>query len=259
MAFSAVNSKRGFWTFLSVCMLLGVWTGASMLVSNDLLPTPVSVFQIALQEIASGELILHLTITLGRVLAAFVVSMALGSVIGITLGLRRHANLLFDFWLIFFLNLPALVTIVLCYMWFGLTEVAAVMAVSINKIPNVAVTLREGARSLDPQYSDVAQVFRFSWYKRMTKIVFPQLQPYFAAAMRSGLAIIWKIVLVVELLGRGNGVGFQIHLYFQFFDIGHILAYAISFILVILCIDFLLLQPIEHHIRRWRFEGVNAS
>ena len=259
MAFGMVKSRRAFWTFLSVCLLIGVWTGASMFVSNDLLPTPVSVFYIAQQELASGELIFHLTVTLGRVIAAFVVSMAIGSVIGIMLGLRWRVNLLFDFWLIFFLNLPALVTIVLCYMWFGLTEVAAVMAVSINKIPNVAVTLREGARSLDPLYSDVAQVFRLSWYKRMRNIVFPQLQPYFAAAMRSGLAIIWKIVLVVELLGRSNGVGFQIYLYFQFFDIGHILAYAISFILVILFIDFVLMQPIEHHIRRWRFEGVNAS
>ena len=41
-----------------------------------------------------------------------------------------------------------------------------------------------------------------------------------AAAARSGLALIWKIVLVVELIGRSSGVGFEIELNFQNFEIG---------------------------------------
>lgn len=49
-----------------------------------------------------------------------------------------------------FLNLPALVLIVLCYIWIGLNETAAITAVVLNKIPNVATLLREGARALDP-------------------------------------------------------------------------------------------------------------
>ena len=74
--------------------------------------------------------------------------MFIGSAIGVALGRYPTADRFFDAWLIFFLNLPALVIIVLCYIWFGLTEVAAITAVAINKIPNVAVTMREGARSL---------------------------------------------------------------------------------------------------------------
>ena len=52
-------------------------------------------------------------------------------------------------WLVFFLNLPALVTIILAYIWIGLVESAAILAVALNKIPNVVVTVREGARALD--------------------------------------------------------------------------------------------------------------
>ncbi len=47
------------------------------------------------------------------------------------------------------LNIPALVTIILCYIWCGLTEVAAIVAVAVNKIPNTVVTVREGARAVD--------------------------------------------------------------------------------------------------------------
>ena len=54
-----------------------------------------------------------------------------------------------DPWLILLLNLPALVIILLAYIWFGLTEAAAVGAVAINKLPNTIATLREGrARSI---------------------------------------------------------------------------------------------------------------
>jgi NitT/TauT family transport system permease protein len=42
---------------------------------------------------------------------------------------------------------------------------------------------------------------------------------HFAASARAGLALIWKIVLVVEFLGRSNGIGFQIYLYFQLFEV----------------------------------------
>src|SRR3546814_11938293 len=84
----------------------------------------------------------------------------------------------------------------------------------------------------------MAQAFRFSRLKLLRHVVLPQLFPFIAAAGRSGLALIWKIVLVVELLGRSNGVGFQIHLYFPLFDVAAILGYALAFVCVMLFIDF---------------------
>jgi NitT/TauT family transport system permease protein len=144
------------------------------------------------------------------------------------------------------------VVIVLCYIWIGLTEAAAITAVALNKIPNVVVTLREGARALDPKLMEMAAVFRFSRARLLRHVVLPQLFPFIAAAGRSGLALIWKIVLVVELLGRSNGVGFQIHLYFQLFDVAAILGYALAFVSVMLLIEFVVVQPLETHLNRWR-------
>jgi NitT/TauT family transport system permease protein len=83
-------------------------------------------------------------------------------------------------------------------------------------------------------------------------VVLPQLAPFIAGAARSGVALIWKIVLVVEFLGRSSGVGFQIHLYFQLFDVGMVLVYALSFIAVMLAVEWLILQPWERRVRRWR-------
>lgn len=141
---------------------------------------------------------------------------------------------------------------ILCYVWFGLTETAAVTAVAINKIPNVATILREGMRASSRDLVEMATVYRFSPWARVRHLVLPELAPYFAAAARNGLALVWKIVLVVELLGRPNGVGFQLHVYFQLFDVATILAYAIGFIVVVQAIEILLLDPWQRRATRWR-------
>ena len=69
---------------------------------------------------------------------------------------------------------------------------------------------------------------------------------------RSGLSLIWKIVLVVELLGRSNGVGFKLYGFFQFFDISGILAYTLAFVFLIIIIEFIIVRPFERKISVWR-------
>ena len=74
------------------------------------------------------------------------------------------------------------------------------------------------------------------------RVYLPQLYPYLMAAvrsglLRSGLALVWKIVLVVELLGHSNGVGFQLNIFFRFLDIGSILFRTCAFAAVILAVE----------------------
>lgn len=240
------------WTVVSFLALLILWSVIAALLQSRLFPGPLEVGAKFASEAASGELAYHVGITLARVAVSFFLAMFIGCAIGIALGRAKGADRFFDTWLIFFLNLPALVTIILCYVWFGLTEVAAILAVAINKIPNVAVTVREGARSLSRDLNEMAVVYRFGTWKTLRHVTIPQLAPFFAAAARGGLALVWKIVLVVELLGRSNGVGHQLHLAFQLFDVSMILAYAIAFILVVQVIEIGVLQPVESRVNRWR-------
>lgn len=241
---------------LSVAGFLLVWFVAAEIAQSRLLPGPAAVISYVVDESLYGNLLAELGITLWRVLASFIVAMVIGSVVGLAMGQLPGLNRALDPWLIVFLNLPALVIIILAYVWFGLNEAAAIGAVALNKIPNVVVTLREGARALDPGLDEMARAYRMSPWTKLTNVTLPQLQPYFAAASRSGLSLIWKIVLVVELLGRPNGVGFELHLNFQLFNVTAILGYTLAFVAVMLAIEYLLVQPIERRTTRWRNKPV---
>ncbi len=223
-----------------------------MWLKSPVLPDVIAVAKVFWQAVVSGELPHHLGVTLWRLFISFSIAMVTGCTIGIAMGRHPALNAFFDQWLVIFLNIPALVTIILCYVWFGLVESAAIAAVVINKLPNVVVTIREGTRALDKDLLEMAQSFRFSRWKILRHVIWPQLHPFMMAATRSGIALIWKIILVVELLGRSDGMGYQLHIFFQLFDVASILAYTIAFVAVIQLIEGLLLKPLDKKALGWR-------
>ena len=238
--------------FLSLILFLITWQLLALYLNHNTLPTPETVLSVLKNEIISGELPYHLGITLLRLLVSFSIAMLIGCSVGILLGQYQTLDYFFDHWLVIFLNIPALVTIILCYVWFGLSESAAILAVVINKIPNVIVTMREGTRTLNQELLEMARCYHFGKYKTFRHVIWPQLYPFVMAMTRSGLALIWKIILVVELLGRSNGMGYQLNIYFQLFDVASILAYTFAFIAVIQLIEYLILKPLDHNTKKWR-------
>ena len=240
---------------LSVALFFVTWWIASLFVGHAKLPPPPEVLQVMFTQAKTGALFVNLGVTLARVAVSFALAMTLGTAIGYWMGRNRVADRLGDPWLIILLNLPALVIIVLAYIWAGLTEAAAIAAIAINKLPTAVVTLREGARALDPALDEMAHIFDFPRGRAFRHVVLPQLAPYIAAAARSGLALIWKIVLVAEFLGRPNGVGFEIGVAFQLFDIPLLLAYSLSFAAIVFLIETLLVQPFEARLSRWRLRA----
>ena len=128
------SRPEGLWLRAgSLVGFLAVWQVAAVVADSSVLPTPVAVSGVLVSLTASGELIWHLGVTLARVSAAFLVAMVAGTAIGIVMGRSRRLDGALDSLLVIGLNIPALVTIILCYVWFGLTEAAAITAVALNR------------------------------------------------------------------------------------------------------------------------------
>ena len=237
---------------LSFFLLLISWLIIASILDIETLPPPSDVFFKLQKDLLNGSLPYHLSVTLYRVLVSFLLAMFIGVAIGILMGSNKKIDNILDSWNIIFLNIPALVLIILSYVWFGLTELAAIVAVSLNKIPNVIVTVREGARAVNREFLQVAEIYKVSKLKKFTLFYLPQLYPYLIASARGGISLIWKIVLVVELLGRSNGIGFKLHEFFQFFDITSILAYTFAFVVIMIAIENFFFVPLDKVANKWR-------
>lgn len=223
-----------------------------MVLAHRLFPTPLAVGSEIVDLAQNANLLPDLGKTLFRAGAAFLCAMALGTALGICLGRVPALDRLLSSWLLVGLNLPAIVVAIVLYIWLGLTEIALISAVVINKLPLVAATIREGVRGFSADYDELGRAMRWSFTRRLRLIFVPQLVPFILAAARTGLSLIWKIVLVFEVVGSDGGVGYRVSLMFQFFNITGILAYTTAFILVVLCFEFAVLRPIERRVLRWR-------
>ncbi len=233
--------------------LLLLWGLAAFWVGDPiLLPGPLDVGRAILDINNSEQLWFHLPITFMRVLASVILAMGVGIFIGILMGYYSGFNRYCEPIINILLNMPALIVAILSYLFIGFNEFALVFAVALNKIPMVTITIREGVRTLNPDINAVAHLYQMPKGRYLRHILWPQILPFISTALRNGLALIWKIILVFEFLGRPSGVGFEIQKYFQLFRVEYILAYALVFIALMMLIEWLLIAPWDRKMQKWR-------
>jgi NitT/TauT family transport system permease protein len=236
----------------SLPLLVLIWLIAAWMSQSRFLPGPGSV-AVEIWDLARGGPLLNdFAVTFLRALIGFAMAMVIGTAVGVALGRTPWADRLFSPWIVVGLNIPAIVVGILCYISLGLSDGALILAVVINKVPLVAMIMREGVRALSAEYDELAATFRMPWSRHARLVLLPQLMPHLLAAARAGLSLVWKMVLVFEVLGSDGGVGFRVGLYFQLFDVTGILAYACCFVAVILALEYLVLRPIEGRVLAWR-------
>jgi NitT/TauT family transport system permease protein len=183
--------------------------------------------------------------------------MILGVGTGTIMGLSRNGELFLDTWVMVGLTVPAIVYSIVCLLWFGLNEMAAIVAIGIAAFPSVSISIWQGIKAMDMQLVSMGQAFHLGKGAIVRKIVFPQLVPHILASMRYALGICWKICTTVELIGMSSGVGFQLNYWFGLFSMSQVFAWTLLFLLVMFAIEYLLFKPIEKRLTRWR-TGVPA-
>ena len=152
-------SRGGWQGIASILLFLGLWQVVSGFADSRLFPGPVSVLQSMVSEARDGALLYHLGITLARVGVSFAVAMVIGVALGIALGRLPWLDRWFHPWLVILLNVPALVVIILTYIWLGLVETALLVADGLNKIPHVGGTLPGGGPGVVADYPVGAPVY----------------------------------------------------------------------------------------------------
>jgi NitT/TauT family transport system permease protein len=242
---------------LSIASLLVAWLILALVFPPTIVPGPVPVVKAMARNIASGQAFFHLYKTLLRVGFGLILTMLLGIGTGTVMGLSRKGEVFLDSWVMVGLTVPAIVYSIVCLLWFGLNEMAAIIAIGIAAFPAVSISIWQGIKAMDMQLVSMGQAFHLSKSAIIRKIIFPQLLPHILASMRYALGICWKICTTVELIGMSSGVGFQLNYWFGLFSMSQVFAWTLLFLLVMFAIEYLLFKPIEQRLTRWR-TGVPA-
>ncbi|HEY2986978.1 MAG TPA: ABC transporter permease [Candidatus Binatia bacterium] len=236
----------------SVFVLLSIWWLLSLLFPPTLVPKPWDTFVEVGAIINSGDLLVEMGNTLRRVGVGFALAMIVSIPLGIFMGTLRSLESFFEPPVVLGLTMPGLIWAVLAIMFFGLNETSAYAAVAVTIMPMLTISIWQGTKSIDKDLIDMSKVFHASPWSKIVDVILPQLVSHILAAIRYGLGLAWKVVVVVEMFGFSNGVGYRVVRGFNTFSMKAVLAWTITFLVVMIVIEFGLIGWLERSITRWR-------
>ncbi|MDO9377402.1 MAG: ABC transporter permease subunit [Nocardioidaceae bacterium] len=239
---------------LLVVVLSAGWQLMTVRLDSPLVPGLPEIRD-ALVEIArSGLLWSSLEVTLLRVALGFALAFVLAVAVGIAMGRNVWVRRFLEPLVLLGLVVPGLVKALLGVIWFGISMVNPVLVVAMAAAPALIINLTQGVRSVDPALLEMAHVYRFSRRTRLRRLWIPALAPGLFAGARLGVALSWKVIVLVEIFGLADGVGYQLNLEFTQHHVAGVLAWTIAFAGVMTVIEYGVLQTLERRSARWRRE-----
>jgi NitT/TauT family transport system permease protein len=229
-----------------------LWQIVSAFFLPSFLPSPAELLARVVAIFSHGSAYLIVGKTLERILVGLVLAMLIGGAIGLAMGLRRTVASFFDSWIMVLLTFPAISWAFLSVLWFGITDLVPIFTIVLIVFPYVTMNVWEGTKAMDKDLTDMAMVFRANRSLLLRKVVVPQLMPYLFSSLRISFALSWKIALVSEAFGAGLGVGKELTYWFQGVRADMMLAWGVSFMLLMVLIDLLVLQRWERRVFSWR-------
>jgi NitT/TauT family transport system permease protein len=236
----------------SIFSMLLFWWGMTLFFPPTLIPHPVETLSEVASIVGTGDFFSEMGATLRRVGVGFGIAMLVSIPLGILMGTVKSLEHFFEPPVILGLTMPGLIWAVLAIMFFGLNETSAYAAVSITICPMLAISLWQGTKSIDKDLIDMSTAFHASPWSKIVDVILPQLIPHILAAIRYGLGLAWKVVVVVEMFGFSNGVGYQVVRGFNTFSMKAVIAWAITFLVVMIIIEFGVIGWLEAKVTRWR-------
>ncbi|MBU5264106.1 ABC transporter permease [Bacillus atrophaeus] len=234
-------------------VIVAVWqiAGSLEIVSATVLPTPLVILLTFKDLIVSGELFVHLKISVYRAAAGFLSGAGLGLLIGLLVGFSRKTEHYIDPSLQMLRTVPHLAVTPLFILWFGFDETSKILLIALGAFFPVYINTFLGIRGVDSKLFDVAKVLEFPWYRQMTKLILPAALPSILLGIRLSLGIAWLGLVVAELMGSSEGIGYMIMDARQFSQTNKVFVGIIIFAVVGKLTDSFV-RFLERKLLKWR-------
>lgn len=195
------------YTITGVLVLIIFWKLLSLRYKAIILPSPEFTFITIKNMIFSGEFWIDIGYSFFRVSSGYIISLLIGSVIGIAMGLNEKINQFIQPLVSTLQTIPNISWILLAIIWFGLNSKIVIFTIFISILPIFVINTKEGVKNTDYKLLEMAHIYDLSFWNTFTKIYFPSVKPYLNSAAVITIERAWKIGAMAELLSLDSGIG----------------------------------------------------
>lgn len=239
---------------LSTICVLVLWQFVSLFVTNRLLLVPPADVALSLaHELKDGDLWTNAVATVTAVVSSFLVSVAIGIVIGLALASSRLLSLTGGPVLSALNSVPIIALAPLFVAWLGLGFASKFVLVLMVAVFPVVVTTEAGLRAADKPLIEAARSFNATKWQIFTTVTFPYALPFIVSGVRVAWARALVGIVVAEFFGSFAGFGFAILSASQTFDTARVLGYVLVLGAMGL-IGSVSFAALERHLAPWRQE-----
>jgi ABC-type nitrate/sulfonate/bicarbonate transport system permease component len=196
-------------SWLPVLGLIALWEAVarSGAFSAFVLPAASTVFQRIATDAASGELFVHLALTLYRSLAGFVIAAVLGIALGMLMSRVRLVRWFFDPLVSVGFPMPKIVFLPIITLWLGFHDTSKITMVVFDAVFPVVTATLAGAQAVEKELAWSARSLGASERELMREVVLPAAAPQILTGLQVALPIALIVCVVTEMLTGGKGLG----------------------------------------------------
>jgi NitT/TauT family transport system permease protein len=179
---------------------------------------------------------------------SLILSVLIGVVAGLALGLSRPAGEVVEPILVTFYSLPKVTLYPLVLLGFGLGMPAKVAFGVMHGFVPITLLTRNAILQIRPVYRRTARVLRLSPAQVVVSVVLPAILPELIAGLRIGFSLSLLGVLIGEMFASKRGLGFSAVNAMNLGDIGTIMAIGVFLAGFAVLVNLLLLS-LERRVR----------
>jgi len=242
--------------------LLGMWWFTATYLTN-LMPDPLTALRDNLDYILNpfyvrGPGDVGIGYLLGQSLKRVLIGFALGSIVAIPLGfligLSDTAKRIFDPIVQILRPVSPVAWLPVALAVFNLANPSAIFVIFITSLWPTVINTASGVSSVPRDYLNVAKVIEMPRWKQIIKIVLPASLPYIFTGLRISLGIAWLVIVAVEMLTGGQGIGFFVWDEWNRLNLSSVILAIAVIGLTGLALD-ILIGKIQDSFKNWQVEA----
>ena len=211
----AEKQKRVAFGALGIFIFLCIWYAATTFTSlGKVMPDPITVlagfFTAFVEPIGTHSMIMHILVSLRRMLIPYFFGGVLGVLVGILMGWYKLADAILMPYIQMIRPIPPIAWIPLSIVWFGFDEGSKYFLIFLACFFTIALTTYNGVHSVDETLVRAARMLGAKDNQLFTSIVLPTTVPYIFSGLQVALGSAWATIVAAEMIRSSEGVGWII-------------------------------------------------
>jgi len=174
------------------------------------LPSPLGVLRELIEMARSGQILVHVTASLRRLLLGFAVGAGAGISVGVAVGFFSLAEAVGQPLIAATFPIPKIALLPLLILWLGIGEASKVAVIALGVFFPMAINTYAGVRQADPLLIRAAVSFGAGRWSVIRKVVIPSALPMVFAGLRLGAGTALLLLVAAEMIGAESGIGFLV-------------------------------------------------